>query len=274
VDDILADAPWNIAILTCGSLGFETALGIRNLSGIRSVHVFYGPYLQKTRPFPQNFLHAYQMIGAVGVARLLATRIIRQVNPLPAADELRDWERKAAAAGIGSTCVDNLNSPDTAAAIAAFGADLGVVAGTYILKPTTFDCPRLGSINLHSGKVPEYRGSAPAFWELYNGETVVGITIHRVVQKLDAGVVIRQELFPLVWVPGTEPMTFIEDYRAHVLRPNGIRMLCQSVAAYMADPNVGQPQDDSKAKVYPAPRNRDVVELERRLRHRTGGETR
>jgi peptidoglycan/xylan/chitin deacetylase (PgdA/CDA1 family) len=62
------------------------------------------------------------------------------------------------------------------------------------LRDGVFDIPRYGSINLHSGKTPEYRGAAPAFGERHNGESAVGITIHRVAAALDAGDVLRQEL--------------------------------------------------------------------------------
>ena len=70
-------------------------------------------------------------------------------------------------------------------------ADLAVVLGTRILRPELFSVPRLGSVNLHKGKVPEYRGMPPGFWELYEGERSAGITVHFVSAKLDAGDVVE-----------------------------------------------------------------------------------
>src|SRR5262249_59348759 len=65
--------------------------------------------------------------------------------------------------------VGNLNGPEAIRVLTECNADLGIVLGTRILKRTTFSVPKLGSINLHKGKVPEYRGTPPGFWELYDG---------------------------------------------------------------------------------------------------------
>jgi methionyl-tRNA formyltransferase len=75
--------------------------------------------------------------------------------------------------------------------------DLGVVIGTTILKPSLFELPRLGSVNLHQARVPEYQGSRALFWALYNDEPEMGITIHRVASKVDAGDVILETSVPL-----------------------------------------------------------------------------
>src|SRR5581483_7582260 len=54
----------------------------------------------------------------------------------------------------------------------------------------TFGIPRLGCINLHKGRVPEYRGLPPGFWELFDGAASAGITVHFVNSGLDTGDVI------------------------------------------------------------------------------------
>lgn len=70
--------------------------------------------------------------------------------------------------------------------------DLGIVYGTPILKPVLFEIPRAGSINVHQRRVPDYRGGGPiGLWEMLDGQTEIGITIHRVATQLDAGAVIR-----------------------------------------------------------------------------------
>ena len=45
--------------------------------------------------------------------------------------------------------------------VRSLNADLGIVYGTRILKPPLFSIPRLGSINIHKRKVPDYRGGGP-----------------------------------------------------------------------------------------------------------------
>jgi peptidoglycan/xylan/chitin deacetylase (PgdA/CDA1 family)/folate-dependent phosphoribosylglycinamide formyltransferase PurN len=112
-------------------------------------------------------------------------------------DEVWSLPDLCARHGIPLVTVDSLNSEEAQGHLARMGADLGLVIGTRILKRQTFATPRLGSVNVHKGKVPDYRGQPPAFWELYHGETQAGVTIHMVEAKLDAGDVVREGTVPI-----------------------------------------------------------------------------
>jgi len=86
--------------------------------------------------------------------------------------------------------VGNLNRAEAAKALRELDSDLGIVLGTRILKRSTFAVPRMGCINLHKGKVPEYRGMPPGFWELYDSQNSATVTVHMVDDHLDTGDVI------------------------------------------------------------------------------------
>ena len=47
-----------------------------------------------------------------------------------------------------------------------------------------------GIYNIHFGKLPQYRGPSPFFWQLKNGEAKLGITIHQLTNRLDSGAVV------------------------------------------------------------------------------------
>jgi methionyl-tRNA formyltransferase len=54
------------------------------------------------------------------------------------------------------------------------------------------DVSRLGEFknrvfNIHPGKLPQYRGASPVFWQLKNGEEILGLTIHFLNDSYDAG---------------------------------------------------------------------------------------
>lgn len=54
------------------------------------------------------------------------------------------------------------------------------------------DVSRLGDFknrvfNIHPGKLPQYRGASPIFWQLKNGEEKLGIAIHFLSDSYDAG---------------------------------------------------------------------------------------
>ena len=88
--------------------------------------------------------------------------------------------------------VPNLHAQACLDAVQAFEPDLGLSMAAPILRRSLFAIPRLGTINLHKGKVPEYRGMPPAFWELWDDAKSVGCTVHRVDDKLDTGNVVCQ----------------------------------------------------------------------------------
>ena len=89
--------------------------------------------------------------------------------------------------------VKNMHDLGTITLIREMEPEVGVVVGTGILKPDVFRIPKRGCINLHQGKVPEYRGGPPAFWELFNDERKIGVTIHFIDDKLDTGDIILQK---------------------------------------------------------------------------------
>ena len=72
-----------------------------------------------------------------------------------------------------------------------------VGCGPDIFLPELLNAPRLGCINVHSGRLPNYRGMMPTFWQMLRGEHVITITVHRMAQKLDAGDVLATQSFPL-----------------------------------------------------------------------------
>lgn len=83
--------------------------------------------------------------------------------------------------------VSAINSEESCAWVRDFNPDLGVALGAPILKPVLFTLPRLGTINLHKGRLPDFRGMPPAFWELHDGAKEVGCTVHKVDVGLDTG---------------------------------------------------------------------------------------
>lgn len=53
------------------------------------------------------------------------------------------------------------------------------------------------AINLHPSLLPDYRGTAPEFWALYNDEDETGWTAHVMVEEFDAGPIVDQRTIPI-----------------------------------------------------------------------------
>ena len=248
-----------MAVLSCGDLGDAVARELGRVPGVGRVALVTAPYARKPLSLVGKMRHVYRAQGPTGLLAVLAAKL-RGTHAPPPHDT-----NGGVASGVERHHFSDFHDPDCLATLRAFAPDLGVVAGTYILKETVFSIPRLGSINLHSGKAPEYRGAAPAFWELYNGEREVGITIHRVATALDAGDILLQETFPLDPAPVEDPLGYLERYRREVLRPNGVRLLAQTVAQIATGRVSERPQDPARAQTYRTPDYRAIRELRRRV---------
>lgn len=51
---------------------------------------------------------------------------------------------------------------------------------------------RYGALNIHPSLLPKYRGPSPIPWAIRNGDRDLGMTIHRMTEKIDAGPVLAQ----------------------------------------------------------------------------------
>jgi methionyl-tRNA formyltransferase len=66
-----------------------------------------------------------------------------------------------------------------------------VAYGGY-LKKAIRKLPVYGCINLHPSLLPKYRGAAPINYAIFNCDTRTGVTVFKIVSKMDAGPVISQ----------------------------------------------------------------------------------
>jgi methionyl-tRNA formyltransferase len=89
---------------------------------------------------------------------------------------------------------DNINQQESVEFLKRLEADIFVVvAFGQILSKRVLAIPKILSLNLHASLLPKYRGAAPIRWAIINGETQTGVTIIKLVEKLDAGPIILQK---------------------------------------------------------------------------------
>ena len=203
------------------------------------------------------------------------TRIIKRLTSASLADtgpSLNSHNRLREIAGahhVPVHFVSNYHLPDSIEKMRAVEPDLGVVLGTNILKENVFALPRLGSINIHQGLTPYYRGGPPVFWELFNGESEVGLTVHFVAAKVDTGDVIAQDKLPLVYDHsyGLNYEAFIADYRER-LYARAAELVPQTIQLIAEGSVTPIPQNIELGKRYRLPLKKEKDELRRRLRER------
>jgi methionyl-tRNA formyltransferase len=115
-----------------------------------------------------------------------------------------------------------MNGIDACDYVKARAPDLGIALGAPILKEALFSLPRMGTINLHKGRLPQYRGMPPAFWELNNGETSVGCTVHKVEAGLDTGDILLERSVLV------DPYSTVAGMQMKLHRV-GVEMVCEAV---------------------------------------------
>jgi len=96
--------------------------------------------------------------------------------------------------GIPTIRVRNVNHDPTISAIKEFAPDLLLsYSCPYKITEAILDIPSIGCLNAHSSLLPAYAGVCTYVHVLANGESTTGITIHEMVEKFDAGKIIKQE---------------------------------------------------------------------------------
>jgi methionyl-tRNA formyltransferase len=68
-----------------------------------------------------------------------------------------------------------------------------VVAYGMILPQAVLDIPVQGCINVHASLLPRWRGAAPIQRSIMAGDALTGVTIMRIIHKLDAGDMLHKE---------------------------------------------------------------------------------
>jgi methionyl-tRNA formyltransferase len=112
----------------------------------------------------------------------------KTLQPTPTAE-------RAAVEGLAIIKCEDVNTPEMIERLSASQADIGVVAafGQKLLEPVR-SAFRLGCINLHASLLPKFRGASPISAAILAGERRTGVTVFRLVDRMDAGpILLRRE---------------------------------------------------------------------------------
>ncbi len=155
-------------------------------------------------------------------------------------------KREAAALGLAVLCPADVNDARVVAQLTSLGADLAYVAafGQKIGKELLNAFP-VGIINLHASLLPAFRGAAPIQRAIMNGCGETGVTIFRLVEKMDAGPILLQRR---TTIGDCETAQELHDRLARI----GCDAVREALALLATNPSApGTPQDDAKATNAP-----------------------
>jgi len=131
----------------------------------------------------------------------------------------------------------------------------------YCLPTSFIKWPKLACLNIHPSLLPKYRGPDPIFWQLQNGESQTGVSLHLIKPQLDAGPVINQKYCPL------DDGTSWFDIEI-ILAKMGAEVFCSLLTKDITKAVKGEKQDESQASYHPIPAISDYsISLDWSARH-------
>jgi folate-dependent phosphoribosylglycinamide formyltransferase PurN len=147
--------------------------------------------------------------------------------------------------------VDNLHADAVVAAVAKLQPALGAVYGGPILLPALFRTPALGTLGIHHGLLPNYRGKKTTFWAMYNGEPRVGVAVQKIGAGLDRGDVLREATIPT----GRTPLPLVNRR----LQRLGIDLFVAAILSVQRGTDRYRTQAPGTGRLYRDPGVRDIA---------------
>ncbi len=202
------------------------------------------------------------LYGAAGFARLLGrvavSRVLGAVRLGKRARRYFSLPQLCRAYQVECRSIEDPNSPEFLSEVTGRKSDLIVsIACPYILKKPLLSMPRLGCINIHHAPLPRYKGMMPTFWQLYQGERTVGLTIHYMTEKLDDGDALLQEQLP---VQDGEVL----DHLIRRSKRHAAHCLARVLRGIATDSLVTRALNEEKGSYYTFPTMGEIREFQRR----------
>jgi folate-dependent phosphoribosylglycinamide formyltransferase PurN len=147
--------------------------------------------------------------------------------------------------------VPDIHDEVVLARVRALAPDLGLIYGSPILKPALFEIPTHGTLGIHHGQVPQYRGKKTTFWAMYHGEPVAGVTIQNVTAGLDTGQIVSSGEVP---IGRRRYNAVLGDVLAL-----GLDLYIEAILQVREGTAVYRPQIGPKGKLYRDPKPGDIL---------------
>lgn len=138
--------------------------------------------------------------------------------------------------------VEDLNGTEAEAILRRLAPQLLVLAGTPILRPNILAVPVKGTLNVHMGILPQFRGRNVAEWAVFL-DAPVGLTVHYVDPGVDTGAIVRVETVDVSDCPDIDSMR-------RKLRTLQHRLLAQCTREVLDGKITAVPQPPGKGKQY------------------------
>jgi methionyl-tRNA formyltransferase len=184
-----------------------------------------------------------RMIAAAGADFVVVVVVTRPDQPRKRGLKMEPSEVGAVAARAGLPTLKpvKIRTPEFLAELKSFAPDLLVVAAYgRILPNPVLEAPRLMPINVHASLLPRHRGAAPIEGAILAGDRECGVTIMRVIERMDAGPILLQRAIALA---ADETQGTLKEKLAEL----GAQALIEAIAQFRTGKIIETPQDETLA---------------------------
>ena len=113
--------------------------------------------------------------------------------------EEEDLDELCGRLGVDVITDVNVNDLEFKKNLSSLDLDLIIVSSFHqIIKDEIIKLPKKGIINFHPSLLPKYRGPNPLNWVLLNSEKFTGVTVHKLVKKIDGGDILLQKKYKIL----------------------------------------------------------------------------
>lgn len=125
-----------------------------------------------------------------------------------------------------------------------------VLAFAQFLGSNMLNMGKLGCFNIHTSVLPKYRGAAPIQYALLNGDTETGVSIQKMVKKMDAGDLVHFHTVPIAETETGGQLYTRLKFQAALAMNDLITKLLNNEVSYTV-------QDESKVSFAPTLKKED-----------------
>ena len=174
------------------------------------------------------------MIANFSLPRIAGLLPLRRGTP-----ETTPMAQLCAARGIPVETVPDMNAAAFHDRLRNSGADLLLTfLCDQILTPATIACLPLGAVNVHAGLLPDHRGPVPTIHALLDDPPRFGVTVHRLVPRIDAGPILAQQAIDLpIGTSALEAATRLHSDAAPLVMQVLDAIAAGTITEFVVDPN-------------------------------------
>jgi methionyl-tRNA formyltransferase len=225
------------------------------------LHISCSPAMGK-RSRLQMVKELTALYGPLGLTRLAfkvgISRVLSKVPMKRDAPHYYGLGQIAKAYRIPFSKIGNPNAAEFVEAVKQRSADVLVsVACPYILKQKLLSIPARGCVNIHHAPLPKYKGMMPTFWQMFNREQFVGVTVHFMAEKVDEGLALLQDSTQIQ--PGETLHELIR--RSKRL---GAACMAQVLQQLKSNTQTTKPFENERATYFTFPTIQEIREFRRR----------